>query len=137
MDTYLDWGEVTHDQSHEGIAVGNITVPFSCCAQTRTQFVNEMEVEECEKLYANGCLPRITYLVYQSAGLLGAGAMTIAFIQVKFPARWQVVRWLKINFFGLLLQKVHARTLPSPRKFQNTYHKLFNHKLINKAYQYN
>ncbi|XP_047504583.1 CD63 antigen-like [Pieris napi] len=82
VDSYLDWGEVTSDQSHEGIAVANITVPFSCCAETRTQYVNEMQVEECEKLYANGCLPRITYLVYQSAGLLGAGAMTIAFIQI-------------------------------------------------------
>lgn len=66
-----------------GISVNNITVPYSCCAQTLYQVVGEVEVDECVQLYANGCLPRITYLVYQSAGLLGAGAMTIAFIQVN------------------------------------------------------
>ncbi|CAK1552579.1 unnamed protein product [Leptosia nina] len=82
VDSYLDWGEVQNAQGTEGISVANITVPFSCCAQTRRHILGEMEVEECEKLYANGCLPRITYLVYQSAGLLGAGAMTIAFIQI-------------------------------------------------------
>ncbi|XP_045491623.1 CD63 antigen-like [Colias croceus] len=82
VDSYLDWNEVHNAPANEGIAVSNFTVPYSCCAQTRTQIVGELEVEECEKLYANGCLPRITYLVYQSAGLLGAGAMTIAFIQV-------------------------------------------------------
>ncbi|XP_047527734.1 CD63 antigen-like [Vanessa atalanta] len=80
VDSYLDWGEVPTDKS--GISVANITVPYSCCAQTHYQVVGDIEVDECVKLYANGCLPRITYLIYQSAGLLGAGAMTIAFIQV-------------------------------------------------------
>ncbi|CAH0718812.1 unnamed protein product, partial [Brenthis ino] len=79
VDSYMDWGEITIQQ---GIAVNNITVPFSCCAQTHYQVIGDKEVDECTKLYANGCLPRITYLIYQSAGLLGAGAMTIAFIQV-------------------------------------------------------
>ncbi|XP_046965000.1 CD63 antigen-like [Vanessa cardui] len=80
VDSYLDWGEVPTETS--GISVANITVPYSCCAQTHYQVVGDIEVDECVKLYANGCLPRITYLIYQSAGLLGAGAMTIAFIQV-------------------------------------------------------
>lgn len=80
VDSYLDWGEVPTDKT--GISVANITVPFSCCAQTHYQVIGDVEVDECVKLYANGCLPRITYLIYQSAGLLGAGAMTIAFIQV-------------------------------------------------------
>lgn len=48
----------------------------------RFEMVGDLEIDECTKLYANGCLPRVYYLVYQSAGLLGAGAMTIAFIQV-------------------------------------------------------
>ncbi|XP_045784350.1 CD63 antigen-like [Maniola jurtina] len=81
VDSYLDWGDVPSD-GHSGIAVSNITVPYSCCAQTRYEIVGETEVQECLKLYANGCLPRITYLIYQSAGLIGAGAMTIAFIQI-------------------------------------------------------
>ncbi|XP_050345162.1 CD63 antigen-like [Nymphalis io] len=80
VDSYLDWGDVPTEKS--GISVANITVPYSCCAQTHYQVVGDIEVDECVKLYANGCLPRITYLIYQSAGLLGAGAMTIAFIQV-------------------------------------------------------
>ncbi|CAH2086794.1 unnamed protein product [Euphydryas editha] len=80
VDSYLDWGEVK--ATTPGISVANITVPFSCCAQTHYQVVGDVEIDECVKLYANGCLPRITYLIYQSAGLLGAGAMTIAFIQV-------------------------------------------------------
>lgn len=75
----MDWSVVNFSS---GIAVSNITVPNSCCAETRTEVVGDIEVDECVKLYANGCLPRVFYLVYQSAGLLGAGAMTIAFIQV-------------------------------------------------------
>ncbi|XP_045445649.1 CD63 antigen-like isoform X2 [Melitaea cinxia] len=80
VDSYLDWGEVNANKP--SISVANITVPYSCCAQTHYEVIGEVEIDECVKLYANGCLPRITYLIYQSAGLLGAGAMTIAFIQV-------------------------------------------------------
>ncbi|CAG9585756.1 unnamed protein product [Danaus chrysippus] len=80
IDSYLDWGDVKANRT--GIDVKNVTVPYSCCAQTNYQEIGEVQYEECVKLYANGCLPRITYLIYQSAGLLGAGAMTIAFIQV-------------------------------------------------------
>lgn len=82
VDSYTDWGLVTPPSSDSGISVNNITVPNSCCAEARSEIVGDLEVEECVKLYANGCLPRVFYLVYQSAGLLGAGAMTIAFIQI-------------------------------------------------------
>ncbi|XP_023949528.1 CD63 antigen [Bicyclus anynana] len=81
VDSYLDWGEVPSN-GHAGIAVSNITVPYSCCAQTSAEVLGDTEVQQCLKLYANGCLPRITYLIYQSAGLIGAGALTIAFIQI-------------------------------------------------------
>ncbi|KAM3961787.1 CD63 antigen [Aphomia sociella] len=82
VNTYLDWGEVDPPAGITGISIDNITVPNSCCAASRIELIGEMEVDECTKLYANGCLPRVFYLVYQSAGLLGAGAMTIAFIQI-------------------------------------------------------
>ncbi|CAH2074530.1 unnamed protein product, partial [Iphiclides podalirius] len=82
VDSYLDWGEVQTPAGVPGLSVANITVPNSCCAQSRYTVVEDLEVAECTKLYANGCLPRVIYLVYQSAGLLGAGAMTIAFIQI-------------------------------------------------------
>ncbi|XP_049866818.1 CD63 antigen-like [Pectinophora gossypiella] len=80
VDQYEDWRDVSHPNGITGISINNITVPNSCCAET--QFVSELAVEECTKLYAKGCLPRVIYIVYQSAGLIGAGAMTIAFIQV-------------------------------------------------------
>ncbi|CAB3234636.1 unnamed protein product [Arctia plantaginis] len=79
VDSYMDWSVVNFSS---GIAVSNITVPNSCCAETHTAVIGDIEVDECIKLYANGCLPRVFYLIYQSAGLLGAGAMTIAFIQI-------------------------------------------------------
>ncbi|XP_068629512.1 CD63 antigen-like [Battus philenor] len=82
VDTYLDWGEVPIPAGVSGISVANITVPNSCCAQSRYTVIEDLEIAECTRLYANGCLPRVIYLVYQSAGLLGAGAMTIAFIQI-------------------------------------------------------
>ncbi|XP_014368155.2 CD63 antigen [Papilio machaon] len=82
VDSYLDWGEVETPSGITGISVANITVPNSCCAQSRYTEIEGLEIAECTKLYANGCLPRVIYLVYQSAGLLGAGAMTIAFIQI-------------------------------------------------------
>uniref|UniRef100_S4NX85 Tetraspanin n=1 Tax=Pararge aegeria TaxID=116150 RepID=S4NX85_9NEOP len=81
VDSYLDWADVPSN-GHSGILVSNMTVPYSCCAQTNYEIVGETEIQECLKLYASGCLPRITYLIYQSAGLLGAGALTIAFIQI-------------------------------------------------------
>lgn len=79
VDSYLDWGEIDLSPIESGIFVSNVTVPFSCCAETQ---LNESNTEECYKLYANGCLPRVIFLIYQSAGLLGTGAMTIAFIQI-------------------------------------------------------
>ncbi|XP_052756163.1 CD63 antigen-like [Galleria mellonella] len=82
VNSYLDWGEVEPPTGVSGISIDNITVPNSCCAASRIEVIGDMEVDECTKLYANGCLPRVFYLVYQSAGLLGAGAMTIAFIQI-------------------------------------------------------
>ncbi|XP_075969226.1 CD63 antigen-like [Anticarsia gemmatalis] len=82
VDSYMDWGNVAPPSTVSGISISNITVPNSCCAETQYQTVGDIEIEECVKLYANGCLPRVFYLVYQSAGLLGAGAMTIAFIQI-------------------------------------------------------
>ncbi|XP_059060694.1 CD63 antigen-like [Achroia grisella] len=81
VDSYLDWGDVESPAGVSGIKIDNMTVPNSCCAMTRTELVGDLEVEQCTKLYANGCLPRVYYLIYQSAGLLGAGAMTIALIQ--------------------------------------------------------
>ncbi|KAJ2952555.1 hypothetical protein O0L34_g6877 [Tuta absoluta] len=80
VDSYQDWGDVQKPSTVSGISINNITVPNSCCAES--QYVSELNVDECTKLYANGCLPRVIYIVYQSAGLLGAGALTIAFIQV-------------------------------------------------------
>lgn len=82
IDSYQDWGEVKPPTGTTGITYGNLTVPTSCCAETRVEMMAELEVEECTKMYANGCMPRLFFLVYQSAGLLGAGALTIAFIQV-------------------------------------------------------
>lgn len=83
MDSYSDWSEVPPPAGAPGIAVNNITVPNSCCAESHYQMIDDVEMAECVSLYANGCLPRVIYLVYQSAGLLGTGAMTIAFIQVS------------------------------------------------------
>ncbi|XP_041977747.1 CD63 antigen-like [Aricia agestis] len=80
VDGYEDWDNVP--TASPGISVNNITVPYSCCAQAMSTADDGVELDQCVKLYANGCLPRITYLIYQSAGLLGAGAMTIAFIQI-------------------------------------------------------
>lgn len=82
VDSYLDWSAVYPPTGVPGISVANISVPMSCCAETRYDIIDDIRVDECIKLYANGCLPRVFYLVYQSAGLLGAGAMTIAFIQI-------------------------------------------------------
>ncbi|XP_063359695.1 CD63 antigen-like [Cydia amplana] len=82
VDTYFDWHMVEPPQGATGIVVSNITVPNSCCAESHYTVVEDVTVAECTKLFANGCLPRVIYLVYQSAGLLGAGAMTIAFIQL-------------------------------------------------------
>lgn len=82
VDSYENWGEVIRPPNHPGgITVNNITVPDSCCAGSVVDQI--LDIEECTKLYANGCLPRVIYVVYESAGLLGAGAMTIAFIQVS------------------------------------------------------
>lgn len=82
MDTYENWGDVPRPPTYTGgIAVNNITVPYSCCAES--EFDETLGIDECTKLYSNGCLPRVIYVVYQSAGLLGAGALTIAFIQVR------------------------------------------------------
>lgn len=82
VDTYMDWMEIVPPPSVSGISISNITVPNSCCAESRYEVVDDMDVAECTQLYANGCLPRVFYLVYQSAGLLGAAAMTIALIQI-------------------------------------------------------
>ncbi|KAG6442161.1 CD63 antigen [Manduca sexta] len=82
VDSYLDWSDVFPPTGVNGISVANISVPNSCCAESRFEIVDNTQIDECVKLYANGCLPRVFYLVYQSAGLLGAGAMTIAFIQI-------------------------------------------------------
>ncbi|KAL4714165.1 hypothetical protein ACJJTC_008519 [Scirpophaga incertulas] len=81
IDSYTDWAEieVPKDSFAIGMIVDNITIPYSCCAEKQFQTVNE---EQCVKLYANGCMPRLVNLVYQCAGLLGAGALTIAFIQI-------------------------------------------------------
>lgn len=85
VDSYQNWAEVPRPANYPGgIAINNITVPYSCCAES---IVDETSgIDECTKLYANGCLPRVIYVVYQSAGLLGAGAMTIAFIQVSIES---------------------------------------------------
>lgn len=81
----MDWGDVQPPTGVSGIVVSNITVPTSCCAETKVEILANLdEVHQCTKLYANGCMPRLYYLVYQSAGLLGAGALTIAFIQVRY-----------------------------------------------------
>ncbi|KAJ8725436.1 hypothetical protein PYW08_003619 [Mythimna loreyi] len=82
VDSYMDWSVVPPPPGVTGITTNNVTVPNSCCAETSYQIIETLEVDTCTKLYANGCLPRVFYLVYQSAGLLGAGAMTIAFIQI-------------------------------------------------------
>ncbi|XP_026742580.1 CD63 antigen-like [Trichoplusia ni] len=82
VDSYMDWSVVPPPPGVSGISISNITVPNSCCAESRYNTIGDVEIDECTKLYANGCLPRVYYLVYQSAGLLGAGAMTIAFIQI-------------------------------------------------------
>lgn len=82
VDSYLDWHDVVPPTGVPGISVANITVPNSCCAEVHSQIYENEEIEECVKLYANGCLPRVFYLIYQSAGLLGAGAITIALIQL-------------------------------------------------------
>lgn len=85
IDSYLDWGDVKPPTGVSGIIVNNMTVPTSCCAETKVEILENLdEIQQCTKLYANGCMPRLFYLVYQSAGLLGAGALTIAFIQVSF-----------------------------------------------------
>lgn len=88
MDSYSDWSEVAAPAGTPGLTVNNITVPNSCCAESHYQNLGDVEVAECVSLYANGCLPRVVYLVYQSAGLLGAGALTIAFIQVMAAVWW-------------------------------------------------
>ncbi|GBP26160.1 CD63 antigen [Eumeta japonica] len=82
VDSYEDWAVVRPPVSGSGIDVNNITVPDSCCAESQYEVVDGVELNECVKLYANGCLPRIIYLVYQSAGLLASGAMTVIVIQV-------------------------------------------------------
>ncbi|KAI8435281.1 hypothetical protein MSG28_003620 [Choristoneura fumiferana] len=80
---YTDWRYIDPPTGVSGItAIPDITVPNSCCAEAHYSVVENATVAECTKLYANGCLPRLIYLVYQSAGLLGAGALTIAFIQL-------------------------------------------------------
>ncbi|XP_013190075.1 CD63 antigen [Amyelois transitella] len=81
VDSYMDWENVPPPPGMVSeIVVGNMTVPVSCCAAVSRD--EPYNVEECTKLYASGCLPRVFYLIYQSAGLLGAGAMTVAFIQI-------------------------------------------------------
>ncbi|KAI8435280.1 hypothetical protein MSG28_003619 [Choristoneura fumiferana] len=83
IDSYTDWRYIDPPTGVSGItAIPDITVPNSCCAEAHYSVVENATVAECTKLYANGCLPRLIYLVYQSAGLLGAGALTIAFIQL-------------------------------------------------------
>jgi len=52
----------------------NYTIPSSCCRQ-----------ENCidmRSLYTGGCLPKLTFIISQSALLLGVGAMCITFIQL-------------------------------------------------------
>lgn len=79
----MDWHAVDPPTGGTGISFANLTVPDSCCAQSHMTVVGEETIVECHKIYANGCLPRVYYLVNQSAGLLGAGALTICFIQVS------------------------------------------------------
>ncbi|CAH0406653.1 unnamed protein product [Chilo suppressalis] len=81
-DSYQDWAAVIPPPGTSGIVYENMTIPNSCCAQTEGKMVDNEIMESCTKLYANGCLPRLFYILYQSAGLLGAGALTIAFIQI-------------------------------------------------------
>ncbi|XP_028028747.1 CD63 antigen-like isoform X2 [Bombyx mandarina] len=82
VDSYMDWHAVDPPTGGTGISFANLTVPDSCCAQSHMTVVGEETIVECHKIYANGCLPRVYYLVNQSAGLLGAGALTICFIQI-------------------------------------------------------
>uniref|UniRef100_A0A2H1WHE8 Tetraspanin n=1 Tax=Spodoptera frugiperda TaxID=7108 RepID=A0A2H1WHE8_SPOFR len=82
VDSYADWSVVTPPPGVSSISSNNVSVPNSCCARSRYDFIDGVEVDVCTEIYVNGCLPRMFYLVYQSAGLLGAGAMTIAFIQI-------------------------------------------------------
>ncbi|XP_072944308.1 CD63 antigen-like [Epargyreus clarus] len=83
IDSYRDWSDVPPPTGISGISVHhNITLPHSCCYIFTMHTEADQLIEECTKLRPNACLPRITYLIYQSTGLLGAGAMTIAFIQI-------------------------------------------------------
>uniref|UniRef100_A0A6P7G040 Tetraspanin n=1 Tax=Diabrotica virgifera virgifera TaxID=50390 RepID=A0A6P7G040_DIAVI len=53
---------------------GVYQVPESCCRNTKCQSI--------ASLYTRGCLPKIHYIISQSALLLGVGAMCITFIQL-------------------------------------------------------
>lgn len=102
----MDWGDVQPPTGVSGIVVSNITVPTSCCAETKVEILANLdEVHQCTKLYANGCMPRLYYLVYQSAGLLGAGALTIAFIQVRSFFFIHITRFYLIHSYNVLFYK--------------------------------
>lgn len=49
-------------------------VPATCCIDESCNFLSS--------LYLRGCLPKITFIISQSALLLGVGAMCITFIQI-------------------------------------------------------
>lgn len=54
--------------------------PASCC---RPRYRND---DTCPKnqVFKDGCLDALTYIVSESALLLGCGALAVAFIQVSF-----------------------------------------------------
>ncbi|CAH1280028.1 unnamed protein product [Diabrotica balteata] len=53
---------------------GAYHVPDSCCKNNKCQNISS--------LYKRGCLPKIHYIISQSALLLGVGAMCVTFIQL-------------------------------------------------------
>lgn len=75
VESYEDWqfflGNDTVNNSTENAP---LVVPDSCCRKPTMG-------ERCEP-FENGCLPRMEWVVSQSAALVATGATTVAFVQI-------------------------------------------------------
>ncbi|CAO1420702.1 unnamed protein product [Diamesa serratosioi] len=72
IDSPDDWSELF---ANDGLET---SVPNSCCESI---VLNAAGKYECDIFFEHGCLPRLNFMIRQSAMLIATGASTVAFVQ--------------------------------------------------------
>lgn len=70
----MDWVNVSFNET-------NMDVPDSCCAYIIDEIAEFSG--RCQGKYQDGCISRLSIIVYRSALYIGTGAVAIALIQVS------------------------------------------------------